>query len=174
MKRYYEKHKCEECGCYYMAFGPTSRHCPDCLRAEERCCKKCGVAYKPKTLDSEYCGKHRFLQSPAYLAKYAKRQGTADPEANRLAKNARNARYRQSKKVDKPVVVKPVIQAKVEKKRVETMVQTVFRSAPEAKPLLKVPEKPVDKFFLRTGPKTLYGFTTQERLESFKKRNGIA
>lgn len=171
MKRYYEKHKCERCGCYYMAFGPASKHCGDCLNEHEHSCKKCGATYKARTLDSKYCGKHRFLQSPAYLAKYATRQ-CADPEVKRLAKNARGKKYRDAKRVQKVI---PAVEVKKERRMLEPVVQMTFRPARETKPNIKIvgAEKPVDKFFLRTGPKTVYGFTSQERMDSFKKRNGI-
>jgi len=172
MKRYYEKHKCGHCGCYYMAFGPASRHCPDCLNEHEHKCKKCGEVFKPKSLDSEYCGKHRSFQSPAYLAKYSKRAGATKEER----KTARMQRKNEGRRVNKVVVPSPPApkpEVKKERRMLNPVAQMVFRPAKEPG-IKKEMEKPVDKFFLRTGPKTVYGFTTQERLDSFKKRNDIA
>ena len=182
MKRYYEKHKCEKCGCYYMAWSESSKVCTDCLNEREHHCVKCGKVYQPKSLDSQYCTAHRYLQSPAYLNKYSKRRSMTEEEKEQLKliqkkkanerKAASRALHRQSKEPKEPRAPKDPKPTRVNPHRKIT--EAVFFSQQVRAEAPAPVAKPVDKFFLRTGPKTVYGFTSRERLDKFKKRNGIA
>jgi hypothetical protein len=49
-----------------------------------------------------------------------------------------------------------------------------FKPVKKQEAVKALPNKPEDKFFLRVNAKTVYGFVSEERMEAFKKRNGIA
>lgn len=169
MARYYKRHVCVRCGCYYGAFSSNSTHCPDCIHEAPHVCKHCGKEFKARKMDSEYCDRHRYMQSPAYLAKREAKRIQA-----RLNRQERNRLYRERKMAE--IVVKPKKEkkAKIKEPKKKIITEAVIL---EHRPVDTVKietgiRKPEEKFFLQVG-KARYGFISQERMNRFKKLNGI-
>jgi hypothetical protein len=169
MARYYKKHICEECGCYCKAFAAKTKLCPECMGDLTHNCLKCGKEFKARWPESHYCDKHKYLQSPAYLAN--QEQHKLDMIARRQEIN-RRYREKQAAKVPGKPGRPRTRPEKPEKKKVITSTP-IMESRPMEIIIAKLPVKPVEKFFLTIG-KARYGFTTQERLDEFKRQKGIA
>lgn len=168
---YYKKHQCVQCGRIYGAFTPNSTHCPDCMHEQPHTCEYCGADFSMRKIGSRFCQKHRYMQSPAFLTKYAADRTAA---AERKAKREEVKQAKESEKELKRIEAEKArkLQDRI-KNRVVTEVM-VFEHRPETpEPKKQQPVKPEDKFFLKVG-KARYGFVSQERLDNFKKRNGIA
>ena len=168
MARYFKKHICIKCGCYYDAWSSNSTHCPDCIQEAPHVCRYCGKEFKARSMDSHYCDKHRYMQSPAYLAKVEQAKKEA---AERRKERNRIYREKQAAKVPGKPGRPRTRPEKPEKKKVITSTP-ILESRPMEIVIAKLPVKPVEKFFLTIG-KARYGFITEKRLNDFKKRKGI-
>lgn len=167
MVRYYKKHVCVRCGCYYGAFSSNSTHCPDCIHEAPRVCKHCGKEFKARKMDSHYCDRHRYMQSPAYLVK-----AEAEKRNNQIKREERK-RLRQEERLA-AAQVKREKKAKVQEPKKKIVTEAVIL---EHRPvdIVKIEtgiRKPEEKFFLQVG-KARYGFISKERMDRFKKLNGI-
>jgi rRNA maturation protein Nop10 len=134
-------------------------------------CKKCGVEYNAIKESSEYCGRHRHLQSPAKIkqaaeyVRYVPLTAAEKLENHRLANIALRRRKGIGPRVIKIKEVVPEVKYEVISVQVETLRPAMI---PEPE---QVFEKPAENFFLRVNAKTMYSFTTRERMENFKKRH---
>ena len=169
MAKYHRRHICVLCGNKYEAFSSNSTHCPNCIHEAPHVCLHCGVEFNARSMNSHYCDKHRYMQSPAYLAKVEQSKKEA---AERRKERNRRYREKQAAKVPGKRGRPRTRPEKPEKKKVITSTP-ILESRPVEIIVAKLPAKPVEKFFLTIG-KTRYGFINEERLNEFKKRKGIA
>lgn len=168
MARYYKKHICVRCGCYYEAYSPNSTHCPDCIHEAPHVCLYCGKEFNARKMDSTHCDKHRYMQSPAYLVKVAEKRLIAI--ANR---NERNRLYRERKAAEQAAKPKREKKVKPEKQPKRVITEAVILEHKPVEVIKQEVSKPVEQFFLQVG-KARYGFISEERMNKFKQLNGIA
>lgn len=169
---YYQKHKCVQCGKTYKAVTPRSTHCPECMHSAPNQCEYCGAEFTRKRMSSRFCPSHRYMQSPAFIRKQqnAKKE-TLERRAKR--KMAETDRKEEIRKIKREAIARKKEIKETEKTKPKNITEAVVLShKPEVVSKEKEIHKPIDNFFLKVG-KARYGFTTEERMEIFKKLNGL-
>lgn len=129
-----------------------------------RVCLKCQCEFETLFGDAKYCDKHRYLNSPAYLAKL-KHKVAESAEVRRKKKNEYQAKWRLAKGM------KPLIQIKkeaaVRKRKVTSAVIlpviAVKVEAPELKPEAKI--------WLQIDKRTRIGFVDELQMKKWKEKH---
>lgn len=141
------------------------------MRTRYTCvCQKCGNEFTSFKPDAKHCDRHKYLSSPAYLAKLKNK--IADSAEVRRAKNKVHAANWRLKKGMKPLA-EIRKDAAVRKRKVTSV---IILSAPIPKATIvkvKVKVKSEAKLWLQVDKRTRVGFIDEQQMEKWKEKHGF-
>lgn len=129
-------------------------------------CQKCGTEFKSMKEDSAHCDRHKYLHSPAYLAKL-KHKVAESAEDRKQKKKEYAAKWRLAKGMKPLTAIRK--EAAVKKRKVTSAVIL---------PVLVVPAtvkevKNEAKIWLQVDKRTRIGFINEEQMNKWKEKHNF-
>ena len=129
-------------------------------------CEKCGAEFTSFKDDAIHCDKHKYLHSPAYLAKL-KHKVAESAETRRLKKKEYSTKWRRDKGMKPLAQIKK--EAAVKKRKVTSaVILPVLVVIPEL-----VPQPQISKIWLQVDRRTRVGFINEEQMRKWKEKHNF-
>jgi len=137
------------------------------MRTKYTCtCLKCAAEFGSFNPDAKHCDKHRYLSSPAYLAKL-KHKVAESIEVRRIKKKEYSAKWRRAKGMKPLVQIKK--EAAVKKRKVtSTVILPVISVKVQVKEV-----KNEAKMWLQVDKRTRIGFIDEDQMRKWKEKHNF-
>lgn len=137
------------------------------MRTKYTCaCLKCAAEFGSFNPDAKHCDKHRYLSSPAYLAKL-KHKVAESAEDRKQKKKAYAAKWRLAKGMKPLTTIRK--EAAVKKRKVTSaVILPVLVVIPEL-----VPQPQISKIWLQVDRRTRVGFINEEQMRKWKEKHNF-
>lgn len=134
-------------------------------RTKHTCtCEKCAAEFGSFNPDAKHCDKHRYLSSPAYLAKL-KHKVAESAETRRLKKKEYSTKWRRDKGM------KPLIQIKKEAAVKKRKVTSAVILPVIIVPAVAQEPKNEAKIWLQVDKRTRIGFIDEDQMRKWKEKH---